>query len=125
MVTDQLEVGANYAFLIRTVPDKSFVLTDTPRHKAFLHADWMPLDGLSVIPSVEIGGKRRLARATSSSIYFDGGNYTVANLKVSYKISENLEAEAGANNLFDANYKLSDGYHEAGRNYFTNVRMTF
>jgi iron complex outermembrane receptor protein len=124
----ELEVGANYSNLLRTVPDKSFVLTDTPRHKAFAYANWKPLDGLSVVPSVEIGGNRRLSRAVSSgssTLYFDGGNYAIANLKAGYRFSEVVQLEAGINNLFDTNYKIVDGYHEEGRNFFSNVRITF
>jgi iron complex outermembrane receptor protein len=121
----ELEVGANYANLIRTVPDKSSILLDTPRHKAFIYADWKPVEGLSVVPSVEIGGERQLSRAISSSIVFGGGDYVVANLKAGYQFTDNIYLEAGANNLLDANYKITDGYHEEGRNYFTNLRVSF
>ncbi|WP_172821950.1 TonB-dependent siderophore receptor [Magnetospirillum sp. XM-1] len=121
----ELEVGANYANLLRTVPDKSTQLTDTPRHKAFVYANWKPLDGLSVVPSVEIGGNRYLTRALPTTATFEGGEYVVANLKAGYQFTEQVYAEAGANNLLDSNYKISDGYHEEGRNIFANLRVKF
>ena len=124
-VTPDLEIGANYANLLRTVPNKSTILTDTPRHKAFAYANWKPLDGLSVVPSVEVGGDRHLQKASPSTMYFDGGEYVVANLKAGYQFTEQVYAEAGANNLLDANYKISDGYHEEGRNFFANLRLKF
>jgi len=120
-----LEIGANYAFLLRYVPDHSLILVDTPRHKAFVYANWKPVDGLSIIPSVEIGGQRHMTRAVAATQYFDGGDYVVANLKAGYQITEAVSAEIGVNNLLDTNYKLADGYHEEGRNFFSNVRLTF
>lgn len=122
---EMLEVGANYAHLLRTVPDKSTQLTDTPRHKAFVYANWKPVDGLSVVPSVQIGGNRYLTRALPTTASFEGGEYVIANLKAGYQFTETFYGEVGANNLLDANYKISDGYHEEGRNVFANVRMTF
>lgn len=124
-VTQDLEVGANYANLLRTVPDKSTILVDTPRHKAFAYVNWKPVDGLSVVPSVEVGGERHLQKANPNTMYFDGGEYVVANLKAGYQFTGQVYAEAGANNLLDANYKISDGYHEEGRNFFANLRVTF
>lgn len=121
----ELEVGANYANLLRIVPDKSAILLDTPRHKAFVYATWKPVEGLSVVPSVEIGGVRQMNRAAPNTAYTEGGDYAVANLKAGYQFTDNIYLEAGANNLLDANYKITDGYHEEGRNYFTNLRVSF
>jgi iron complex outermembrane receptor protein len=37
-----------------------------------------------------------------------------------YQAMRNVRLEAGVNNLFDANYQLSDGYPMPGRVWFVN-----
>lgn len=125
-VLRDLEIGANYSYLQRTLTTYSGILaTETPKHHIFGYANWKPVDGLSVVPSVEIGGKRWLQSSTNNYNYFRGGDMAVANLKVGYDVTNNLNIEIGANNIFDANYMVEDGYPAQGRNYFANMRVTF
>ncbi|MCI0389583.1 MAG: TonB-dependent receptor [Acidobacteria bacterium] len=51
--------------------------------------------------------------------------FTVVDAQASYCIGENIELQGGINNLFDRNYSLFEGYPEAGRNLFVNVRYRF
>lgn len=133
LIAPGLEVGANYAYLIRKITNQSALTlegaqafpTDSPKHSAFAYANWQPITGLSVVPSVEIGGKRYLQGAINQGYYYRGGDSALANLKVGYKILANLEVEAGVNNIFDTNYQVEDGYHGEGRNFFTTVHVSF
>jgi iron complex outermembrane receptor protein len=122
---DSLDIGGNYAYLDRENLNHFAVPTDTPKHKLFLHADWRPIEGLSVIPSFEFDSKRWLQGAIVTSRYYRAGDFAMANIKLAYDITRAVAVEIGANNLFDENYLVEDGYHGAGRNYFTNVRVTF
>jgi iron complex outermembrane receptor protein len=56
---------------------------------------------------------------------YESGVLALMNFKASYKVKEWLTVEAGINNLLDRNYQYTDGYPEAGRNYFANLRYTF
>lgn len=124
-VTPTLDVGGNYSFLYRQVLNHIAVATDTPRNKVFTYANWRPVEGLSVVPSVELDGKRWLQSAANTSYYYYGGDAVVANLKAAYDLTHAVQVEAGVNNLFDVNYVIEDGYNAEGRNFFTNVRVKF
>lgn len=124
-VLETLQLGANYSYLMRQILNHVAVATETPRHRIFAYANWQPIEGLSVVPSVDVNGKRWLQSAASTSIYLKGGDAAVANIKVSYDITPAMQIEAGVNNLFDTNYEIEDGYHAQGRNLFTNLRVKF
>lgn len=124
-VLKELEIGGNYSYLLRQIQDYVTLATDTPKNKIFGYANWKPIDDLSVVPSVEIGGKRWLQSSTNTSYYYRGGDSAVANLKVSYKLTSSMEVEGGVKNIFDTNYVVEDGYNAPGRSFFTNVRVKF
>lgn len=120
-----LQIGGNYSYLLRQIQDYATLATDTPKHQIFGYLNWQPIDDLSVVPSVEIGGKRWLSSSTVNGYYYRGGNSAVADLKVSYKLTNAVEIEGGAKNIFDVNYVVEDGYNAPGRSLFTNVRVKF
>lgn len=124
-VLPQLELGANYSYLLRQIESYAILATDTPKHKIFGYANWKPIDDLSVVPSVEVGGKRWLQSSANTAYYYRGGDSALANLKVAYKVTNAIEVEGGVKNLFDSNYVVEDGYNGAGRSFFTNVRVKF
>lgn len=41
------------------------------------------------------------------------------------RVFERAEIQAGMNNLLDRNYFYAEGYPEAGRNFFVNLRCRF
>lgn len=124
LVLPSLELGANYTFLQAETTTKSMRLTNLPRHKSLLYADWEALTDLHVVPSVELSSERWMQNSATNA-YYRGGDSAVANLKVSYKPLDTLTVEAGAKNIFDADYATTDGYPEEGRSYFANVRVAF
>ncbi|PKU25594.1 TonB-dependent receptor plug domain-containing protein [Telmatospirillum siberiense] len=124
-ILQELEVGANYSYLLRQIQSYATLATETPKHKIFGYVNWQPIDKLSVVPSIEIGGKRWLQSTANTSYYYRGGDSALVDLKVSYKLTDNLEIEGGAKNLFDTNYVVEDGYNGYGRSYFTNIRVKF
>jgi iron complex outermembrane recepter protein len=124
-VLPTVEIGGNYTFLVRKIANYATLATDTPSHKIFAYATWTPLDGLNVVPSMEINTKKWLQSAANSSYYYRGGDAAIGNLKVSYDITRKIQVEVGVNNIFDTNYVVEDGYNSEGRNYFTNVRIKF
>jgi len=124
-ILEQLETGANYAFLQRTNVNGFAVPADTPKHKFFVYAVWKPSSKWSVVPSFEFDSKRWFQSVANNVIYFRSGDFATANIKLAYEIVESTKLEFGVNNISDANYQIEDGYHAEGRNFFTNLRMQF
>jgi iron complex outermembrane receptor protein len=124
-VLDTLILGGNYTYLERAIHTTGVVATDTPKHKLFAYATWTPLPGLEITPDIEFDSKRWLQNALITTIYYRGGDFFIANIKASYQLLDNLQVDAGIRNLADADCEIEDGYHAAGRSFFTDVRVSF
>ncbi|MDA5193444.1 TonB-dependent receptor plug domain-containing protein [Govanella unica] len=126
-VADNFDFGGNYTYTHRKLHNPSiaaFRPLDVPDHKAFVYADYRPLAGLSLTPSVELASSRWTV-TTGGGLYYKTGAYVLANLNAQYQVTDNLELAAGVRNLFDRNYQLADGFPEEGRNIFLNLRIRY
>lgn len=131
--TDRLALTANYTFLDRDVTDPiraDYRPTDTPRHSAFLRADWQAMDALTVSPSVEISSSRLSEAAIQPTdptliAYSRMGGFVLANLDFDWQVTPKASLLFGARNLFDRNIELVEGYPEPGRVVFLTTQMKF
>ena len=124
-LVDSLKVGANFSSLTREVLNGTVEPTDTPAHKLFAFGEWRVWGPIALVASVDVEDKRWLQSALNSTIYYQGGSFTLFNAKATYAITSHASAEFGVNNLTDRNYLIEDGYHAPGRQFFANVRVKF
>ncbi|MGE0665614.1 MAG: TonB-dependent receptor plug domain-containing protein [Sphingomonadales bacterium] len=122
-----LRLGANYTYTHRSLDDPSnaaFRPTGVPAHKAFLYADWSPLEGLHIVPNMDIASSRWTVN-TGGTRYYRTGSYALVNLRIDYELVNGVELGIGGRNLFDGNYTLADGFPEQGRSFFLSVRARY
>lgn len=123
----------------------------TPRHELFLYAAWRATDRLTLTPSMEIASDRSsLVKSCRSTLTVLGGvqetggcptanstaltarpnydrigSYALLNFQAEYAFNEKASLALGATNILDEDYALSDGFPEAGRQFFANARVKF
>jgi iron complex outermembrane receptor protein len=123
----------------------------TPAHEAFIYAAWKATRQLTLTPSMEIasdrnalitscastlvaglgaetaanGGCNKPASALLLPNYTKLGAYTLLNFQAEYAFDANTTVAVGGTNLLDQNYELADGFPEAGRMFFANIRSKF
>jgi iron complex outermembrane receptor protein len=119
-VVSWVELGGNYTLtVLKNISDPATKLTGVPRHKLTAHALFHPNEAVDVIPFAEYNS----SRWASNTVELSG--YTTLNLKAVYRVTGDISAEAGVNNLTDRNYSLADGYPNPGRSYFANATLKF
>ncbi|TCM20451.1 iron complex outermembrane receptor protein [Novosphingobium sp. PhB165] len=126
-LANTLSLGGNYTYTHRDLDDptnSAFQPTGVPTHKAFVWADWSPLDGLHVLPNADIASNRWTVN-TAGTRYYRTGSYALANLTVNYALYRGVEVGAGVRNLFDDYYVLTDGFPEPGRSFFLSFQYKY
>ncbi len=132
------QAGANYSYIHRsfdvgtpggTNTIRPFELTDVPAHKGFAFVTWRPVPAFTLTPSVEFASDRTTVTAATGTgatpVYYDTGSYVSAALRAEYAVTDALSVSAGARNLFDSNYTLTDGFPEPGRSFFVGFRAKY
>ncbi|MCV2217613.1 TonB-dependent receptor plug domain-containing protein [Thauera sp. Sel9] len=126
-----LEVGGNYTYthsdidLDRTAVNSTLTRNEIPRHAGMLYAKWTPTAQLSVMPYIESASSRWSPHIMSGNADVKTGSYTLANLRVGYQVTSDLDVSLTARNLFDKNYELKHSYPEEGRNFMLTARIRY
>jgi iron complex outermembrane receptor protein len=71
------------------------------------------------------GGCNKPASAHLLPNYTELGAYTLINFEAEYALDKYTTVAVGGTNLLDQNYELADGFPEAGRMFFANIRARF
>lgn len=126
-VARTLLLGGNYTWIERDLDDPTntaFQPTGVPTHKAFVYADWAPVERLHIVPNLDIASDRWTVN-TAGTRYFRTGSYVMMNFRIDYELRQGLTVGIGGRNMFDADYQLVDGFPEPGRSLFLSLRAQY
>ena len=126
---DDLALGGQLSLIHRwvnlSVPTSpNLQLIGTPGVAGMVYASWRPLPRLSLTPDLAFASDR-WSPNYSTTAYVRTGAYTLVNFKAEYKALDNLTVYAGARNIFDRLYVLTDGFPEPGRSFYLGASATF
>jgi iron complex outermembrane receptor protein len=105
----------------RNGKDTDVNLTQLPKVTSTVYAVVSPLEGLSIIPQVNMSSSFYWNSSPTATSYKESGGFATADLKVVYDLNEHLTFELGARNIFDKEYAYSAYYPEPGRSFFLGV----
>ena len=94
-------------------------LVNRPRHQTTLYATYMPIKQIAWNMNGTYIGSRK------DSSTEETGNYFVANTKLTYHATKDLDVYFKVNNLFDRYYQTVYGYASAERSYYAGVEARF
>lgn len=100
-------------------------LTQLPEETSTLYAVISPVEGLSIIPQVNISSGFYWSTSSGDDPYRMAPGFTTVDLKAVYEINKNFSVEAGVKNLLDKEYAYSAYYPEPGRTFFMGVSASF
>lgn len=124
--TSELTFGGNYTYLKRKITDPvrpDLKPVGVPDHIGYIFADWTPVENLTISPNLEFASSRWSDNSFGS--YSKMSGYTLVNVNFDYAFNEQVSASAGIRNIFDEDYRMVDGFPEAGRTFYLQSRVTF
>lgn len=126
-VLPELTLGASYTYLKRHLDDPARLdlkPVGTPDHSAYIYADWMPYENITISPNLALYSSRWSTDRLENNFFRTKG-FVLANVNVNYKLNENFEFDAGVKNIFDTNYQLAYGFPEPGRTFYLSSAVKF
>jgi hypothetical protein len=97
-----------------------------PRYQTSLYTTYMPIKQLAFnVNGTYIGSRADQDWSTSPASKVETGNYFVANTKVTYHATKDLDVYFKVNNLFDRYYQTVYGYASAERSYYMGIEAKF
>lgn len=118
-LTTRLAVGFAYTLIDGDNRSTTTRLTDVPRQKLTLDAQFQPANNIDLIAFLESNSSRWVSDTTRLS------GFATTSLKAVWRATPRLSAEAGASNVFDTDYALADGFPSAGRIWFAGTNYQF
>lgn len=112
---------ADYTYLDRDLRNRPGLrLFGTPKHTFNIRGE-IPVGPVTLVPQV-------LARSSQDTSDIGAGapidGYVTANLKASWRVTDQLSLDAGVTNLFDKAYQYDLGFPAAGREFFLSVKAS-
>ena len=113
-----LLAGANHTYVNAKAEDGDR-LANRPRYQTTIYATYMPTKQVTwSINGTHVGSRKDFSSNET-------GNYFVANTKLTYYISKDVDAYVKVNNLFNRYYQTVYGYASPERSYYAGVQVKF
>lgn len=123
-LTARLDFQANYTYLSRrNMTDPGLLMIDTPRHK--IHSALTCQLGPRVMLLADLGYEGGRFYQNEGGRFGRATNFARAGVGASALLHRQLELQTGLQNALDRNYFLAEGYPEAGRTAYINLRYRF
>lgn len=128
---DAVQAGVRYTYVNRNIDSQNpnnpplpsnWHLTGLPYSQVFAYVTWNATPEFSITPNVEAASDRWSNQSGNANVFVKTGSYVLINLEADYALTENLDFQVGARNLFDQNYALALGFPSEGRSFFINLR---
>ncbi|NCD12004.1 MAG: TonB-dependent receptor [Epsilonproteobacteria bacterium] len=118
LLFQSLLAGANYTY-VDTKDEDGDRLVNRPRYQTTLYATYMPIKQIAWnINGTYIGSRKDVSTNET-------GNYFVANTKLTYHMTKDVDVYVKVNNLFDRYYQSVYGYASAERSYYAGIQAKF
>jgi iron complex outermembrane receptor protein len=130
-VTDTLQAGVRYTYVNRNIGSQNpanpqlptnWHLTGAPYSQLFAYVTWRATQELSITPSIELASDRWSNLSGNANVFLKTGSYFLVNFVADYALTDQIDFQVGARNLFDQNYQLVAGFPQEGRSFFLNLR---
>ena len=131
-VLDDVAVGVRFTYLNRNLDAQNpanpplpanYHLTGAPYSQTFAYVTWDALPDLSLTPSIQTASDRWSNLQGNMNVFLKTGSFFLVNFVAQYALTDEVDIQVGARNLFDRNYSLVAGFPSEGRNFFLNVRV--
>jgi iron complex outermembrane receptor protein len=98
-------------------------MIDTPRHKSYGAVAYRLGPRVSLLADLRYEGGR--SYQNDAGRYGRAGNFAAVGIGGPARLYRQVELQAGMQNALDRNIILADGYPEAGRTVYINLRYRF
>jgi len=131
-VLDDVQVGLRFTYLNRNLDAQNpanpplppnYHPTGSPYSQTFAYVTWDVLPNLSLTPNIQTASDRWSNLAGNMNVFLKTGSFFLVNFEAQYALTEEIDLQIGARNLFDRSYELVAGFPSEGRSFFLNVRI--
>ncbi len=131
-ILDDLQAGVRYTYINRNLNAQNpanpplpanYHLTGLPYSQLFAYVTWDVTPQLSITPNIQAASDRWSNQSANNNVFLKTGAFVQVNLEVQYSLTDKIDFQIGARNLFDQNYQLVAGFPSEGRNFFINFRI--
>jgi iron complex outermembrane recepter protein len=123
----RFDLAANYTYLQRSISGPSNMPkvfpTGTPKHKAITTANWRMPRGVLMLATFRL--ESGAFTVDSKNVIFPASRFVTVDWGMTIPLSHIASLQGGIKNLLDRDYYFQEGYPEAGRNFYTNLRFRF
>ncbi len=123
--TDTITARIDYTYTQVNSSAFTTTMTRRPRHKIDFTGSWRPFEGTVLSTNLQWVDPQRDIPRDGFGFYVYPSPYTIVNIALSQKLTDNLTATLGVNNLLDQQYEPIHGLAAAGIEGLAGLAVTF